>query len=84
MICGSRASSVGYNEFTRDDGRMDRKRTLRCDSKYVHFLMFSSKNSPIFYKWEWKKYFWSRSFCLITTGGVPIEVIKKYIENQGK
>ena len=37
MICGSRASSVGYNEFTRDDGRMDRKRTLRCDSKYVHF-----------------------------------------------
>lgn len=23
MICGSRASSVGYNEFTRDDGRME-------------------------------------------------------------
>ncbi|HHX70865.1 MAG TPA: IS200/IS605 family transposase [Gallicola sp.] len=31
----------------------------------------------------WKEYFWSRSYCLITTGGVPIEVIKKYIENQG-
>lgn len=30
----------------------------------------------------WKEYFWSRSYCLITTGGVPIEVIKKYIENQ--
>jgi len=30
----------------------------------------------------WKEYFWSRSFCLITTGGVSIEVIKKYIENQ--
>ena len=31
----------------------------------------------------WKEYFWSRSFCLLTTGGAPIEVIRKYIENQG-
>ena len=30
----------------------------------------------------WKEYFWSRSFCLISTGGAPIEVIKKYIESQ--
>ena len=32
----------------------------------------------------WDKYFWSRSFCLITTGGVSIDVIKSYIEQQGK
>lgn len=32
----------------------------------------------------WKKYVWSQSFCLLTTGGAPIEVIKKYIESQGK
>lgn len=32
----------------------------------------------------WEEYFWSRSFCLITTGGAPIEVIKKYIESQGE
>lgn len=31
----------------------------------------------------WKEYFWSRSFCLITTGGVSIDVIKRYIESQG-
>lgn len=31
----------------------------------------------------WKEYFWSRSFCLISTGGAPIEVIRKYIESQG-
>ena len=31
----------------------------------------------------WKEYFWSRSFCLLTTGGAPIEVIRRYIENQG-
>ncbi|WP_144492672.1 MULTISPECIES: IS200/IS605 family transposase [Bacillus cereus group] len=32
----------------------------------------------------WKEMFWSRSFCLLTTGGSPIDVVKKYIENQGK
>lgn len=31
----------------------------------------------------WKEYFWSRSFCLISTGGAPIEVIRKYIKSQG-
>jgi len=35
-----------------------------------------------------KKYYWgtnalwSRSYCLISVGGAPIEVLKKYIENQ--
>ncbi|PNE98268.1 IS200/IS605 family transposase [Enterococcus faecium] len=24
--------------------------------------------------------FWSKSFCLLTTGGAPIDVIKKYIQ----
>lgn len=32
----------------------------------------------------WKEYFWSRSYCLLTTGGAPIDVIKKYIESQGE
>ena len=32
----------------------------------------------------WKEYFWSRSFCLLTTGGVTIDVIKSYIERQGE
>lgn len=32
----------------------------------------------------WKEYFWSQSFCLLTTGGVTIEVIRKYIKSQGK
>lgn len=32
----------------------------------------------------WKEFFWSRSFCLISTGGAPIEVIRKYIEGQGE
>ena len=32
----------------------------------------------------WKEYFWSKSFCLITAGGAPVEVIRKYIESQGE
>ena len=32
----------------------------------------------------WKEYFWSQSFCLLTAGGAPIEVIRKYIETQGE
>lgn len=29
----------------------------------------------------WKEYFWSRSYCLLTTGGAPVELIKKYLES---
>ena len=32
----------------------------------------------------WKEAFWSQSFCLLTAGGVPVEVIRQYIENQGE
>lgn len=31
----------------------------------------------------WEEMFWSQSFCLLTTGGAPIEVLKKYIQGQG-
>ena len=30
----------------------------------------------------WKEMFWSKSFCLLTTGGAPIDLIKRYIQNQ--
>jgi putative transposase len=32
----------------------------------------------------WKEYFWSRSFCLISSGGATIETIQKYIQSQGE
>ena len=32
----------------------------------------------------WREFFWSRSFCLLTTGVAPIETIRQYIENQGE
>jgi putative transposase len=31
-----------------------------------------------------KERFWSQSFCLISAGGAPLNVIKQYIESQGE
>ena len=41
------------------------------------------KEFPSIKKQLWKEYFWSRSYCLTTTGGASLDVIKKYIQNQG-
>ncbi|PEI84464.1 IS200/IS605 family transposase [Bacillus pseudomycoides] len=42
------------------------------------------KEFPQVKKKLWKEMFWARSFCLLTTGGAPVELVKKYIENQGE
>lgn len=57
-------------------------------SKFINAYKSASsrlikKEYPQIRKQLWKEYFWSRSFCLLTSGGAPIEVIKKYIEQQG-
>ena len=41
------------------------------------------KEFPEIKKHLWKEMFWSRSFCLLTTGGVTVDIIRKYIETQG-
>lgn len=58
-------------------------------SKFINAYKSTSsrlvkKEYPIIKKFLWKEYFWSRSYCLLTTGGAPIEVIKRYIESQGE
>lgn len=35
-------------------------------------------------QYYWKPVFWTRSYLVLSTGGAPLEVIKKYIEDQGK
>lgn len=32
----------------------------------------------------WGKHFWSPSYCVISCGGAPLSVIKRYVEEQGK
>ncbi|MFA8437343.1 IS200/IS605 family transposase [Pueribacillus sp. YX66] len=58
-------------------------------SKFINAYKSASsrlikKNFPQIRKKLWKEMFWSRSFCLLTTGtgGAPIDVINTYIENQ--
>lgn len=58
-----------------------------CQSKLINAYKSSTsriikKEYPETKKQLWKQYFWSRSYCLLTTGSAPIETIKKYIENQ--
>lgn len=58
-------------------------------SKFINAYKSASsrllkKEYPRIREQLWRKYFWSRSFCLITTGGAPLETIRQYIENQGR
>jgi len=58
-------------------------------SKFINAYKSASsrlvkKEHSIIKKSLWKENFWSRSFCLLTTGGAPIEIVKRYIESQGE
>lgn len=35
-------------------------------------------------RFYWKPYFWNRSYLILSSGGAPIEVIRRYIQEQGK
>ena len=58
-------------------------------SKYINAFKSASsrlikKEFPQVRKMLWKEMFWSPSYCLLTTGGAPLETLKKYIESQGR
>jgi len=58
-------------------------------SKFINAYKATSsrlikKEHPIIKKQLWKEFFWSKSYCLLTTGGASIETIKQYIQSQGK
>ena len=58
-------------------------------SKFINAYKSASsrlikKDFPEVRRKLWKEMFWSRSFCLLTTGGAPIEIIREYIESQGR
>ena len=58
-------------------------------SKFINAYKSASsrlikKEFPQIRKFLWEGMFWSQSFCLLTTGGVTADVIKQYIQSQGK
>jgi len=32
----------------------------------------------------WKPLFWSRAYCLVTTGGAPLDIVTAYIQDQDR
>ena len=57
-------------------------------SKFINAYKSASsriikKEFPHIRKSLWKEMFWSQSYCLITTGGATVDVIKQYIQSQG-
>ena len=42
------------------------------------------KEFPQIRKSLWKETFWSQSFCLLTAGGVTTDIIRQYIQSQGR
>ena len=58
-------------------------------SKFINaYKSASSRRIKNEYPWIrkslWKEMFWSQSYCLISTGGVTVDVIKQYIQSQGR
>jgi putative transposase len=58
-------------------------------SKFINTYKSASsrlikKEMPSLKEKLWCEYFWSQSFCLLTAGGAPNNVIKAYIESQGQ
>jgi len=50
--------------------------------KTVSSRLLRKEYSEHLSKFYWKPVLWTRAYCLITAGGAPIEVLKKYIQNQ--
>lgn len=58
-------------------------------SKFINAYKSASsrlikKEFPSVKELLWKGAFWSQSYCLLSTGGAPVHVIRDYIETQGE
>ena len=58
-------------------------------SKFINAYKSASsrlikKEYPQICKSLWKEMFWSQSYCLISAGGVTVDIIKQYIQSQGE
>lgn len=57
-------------------------------SKFINAYKSSTsrmikKTFPYVKQKLWQSMFWTKSYCLLTSGGVTVEMIRAYIENQG-
>ena len=50
--------------------------------KTVSSRLIRKKYSEYLKQFYWKNVFWSRSYCILTTGRATIEMVEKYIQSQ--
>lgn len=58
-------------------------------SKFINAYKSASsriikKEFPVIRNSLWNERFWSRSFCLLTTGDATVDMIRQYMQSQGK
>ena len=80
---------VKYRRKVINDPISERAKEIWELSKFINAYKSASsrllkKEYPEIREKLWKEAFWSQSFCLLTAGGAPVEVIRQYIENQGE
>jgi putative transposase len=87
----SQKYNITLEEFNHDQDHIQVLFTAKPNtelSKFINAYKSSTsrmikKNYPKVKSKLWKSSFWTKSYCLITTGGISTEVIKRYIETQG-
>lgn len=56
--------------------------TLVMSLKTISSLRVRQQHWPEVTRALWGEHFWSPSYCVVSAGGAPLEIIKSYIENQ--
>lgn len=56
--------------------------TLVNSLKGVSARMLRSAALPEVSEKLWGEHFWSPSYCAVSCGGAPLEVVKRYVESQ--
>lgn len=52
--------------------------------KTVSSRLIRKENAEHFEKYYWKPVLWTRAYCIVSTGGASIDIVRKYIEDQRK
>lgn len=84
--------NIFLEEFNHDQDHIHILFTAHPNSELSKFInayksstsRMIKKNFPRVKTKLWKSSFWTKSYCLLTSGGATTETIKRYIETQGE
>ena len=92
FVVVGQAYGINLQEWNHDKDHVHvlfREKHHKAMTKFLNAYKSSSsrmvkKQFPEIKQYLWKSAFWTQSYCLISTGGAPLEVVKRYIESQGR